>query len=124
MPEWLTDLLNAVVPIVATIALPLVLRYVATKMQAERFAMLRQFVQDLVPAIEQQMEGEAGETKLAYATSVAHRYAQQIGLSLTEEQIRTLIEAAVHGLGQFDDLLGPSREYQLEVEEGGDDIPF
>lgn len=71
----------------------IIAKFISMKMAAHQHEELRKRISDLVLAAEQM--GGTPEFKFDYVLSNALVFVQQLGLTLTQDQVKTLIEAAV-----------------------------
>lgn len=100
--ENLNTLIAALMPVVVTLIglLTFTLRQqVEVKTAAIKHEELRKWVTTLVTSAEQQFaDWGSDETKLSYATEQTLVFVQSLGLTLSREQVRALIESAVRAM--------------------------
>lgn len=103
MSQELIDALVAIatvtIPIVLAYLLPPLRQYLQAKLAAVQHEELRKHITGLVMSAEQIFkDASQNPAKLDYVTDQAWPYVQSLGLTLTREQVRALIEAAVHAM--------------------------
>lgn len=96
MEGILQSVLELVVVAILAAALAFVRAWVTQQVAVSQHKDLMVFVEAAVKAAEQTLE--SNPAKLSQAMQQVIAYAQQRGMKLDEQQLRTLIEAAVHGL--------------------------
>lgn len=100
--ETINTILGIVLPVVTALLGLLVAagrQYLHTKIAAVQHDQLRAWIYDLVLSAEQQFAGiGSDDIKLNYVTEQAWAFVQSLGLTLTRDQVRALIEAAVRAM--------------------------
>lgn len=100
--DILAPIITALAPVLTALVGWLILtlrKQVEVKTAAIKHEELRKWVTTLVMSAEQQFATIGkDEEKLAYATEETLLFVQSLGLTLTREQVRALIEAAVHAM--------------------------
>lgn len=74
------------------------LPYVRQKIGAERMSQLESFVKNAVYAAQQLLWQKTGAERRKYATDLISAWCIENNVSVSDTQIRTLIEAAVRGM--------------------------
>lgn len=94
----------ALLVLLTVLILPAIRTWLQQRIGVEKAALLTRFIADLVQAAEQ-LHGSAGESvnqlKKTYVFEGVKRFAAQHGITITDDQINALIEAAVFQLKEW-----------------------
>ena len=101
--ELINAIIKVVILLVATILTKYAIPYVKTKISAEKVALIVSYASVLVRGIEQKVkESGQGQKKLEEVTRLLAQRANEIGLVLSSEDIRLIIENAVKEMKEVD----------------------
>lgn len=98
MAEIIMEAVKLLVMVVAFAAGAYFIPWVKAKIGAEKLAALTLYVEKAVYAAQQLLWERTGEERREYATSLIAEWCEDHGLTISNEQIRVLLEAAVKGL--------------------------
>lgn len=105
-------ILTALAGVVATVAVKLANKYINTKVK-------REIARTVVQGVEQLYKHLGGEEKLAKALEAAAAMLQEAGITVTDLELRMLLEAAV---GEFNDIFNTDKILEgVAVEDLDDD---
>lgn len=96
--EWsdlLYQILSLLVTALAVIVLPAIRKWLLARISAEQLATAMGVARIVVRAVEQTLPLVKGAPKLNAALQNARQYAERLGLKLTDEQWKSLLEQAV-----------------------------
>lgn len=97
--EMFIKIVELIIALLSILITTYVVPYLKSKTDTEKLSQTLSWISTFVGAAEQMItESGKGEEKLALVTSWAKEKLKEIGVDLTDEQIRTLIEEAVHDL--------------------------
>lgn len=90
----------AVFLIVSKYVIPLVITWLKNHISENQYRLLIAVINSAVHALEQEFKGQTGQgsTKKEQVTAYVKDYCQKHGIDITDEQLSTLIEAAVYGM--------------------------
>ena len=109
------DIIMQALKLVIMVATLIVTRYVIPLLKAktngEKMEKLLKYIQEGVRAAEQIFDEDDGKTKKKYVMHFVRQLLEQMSISLTEEELELLVEAAVRTMNTEDCLMISSEEY-------------
>lgn len=106
MGNLVFDIIRIVVFAVFMIAskyiIPLAITWLKSRISENQYQLLIAVINSAVHALEQEFKGQTGQgsTKKEQVTAYVKKYCEKHGIDISDEQISTLIEAAVFGMNQ------------------------
>lgn len=106
MGNLVFDIIRIVVFAVFMIAskyiIPLAIIWLKSRISENQYQLLIAVINSAVHALEQEFKGQTGQgsTKKEQVTAYVKEYCEKHGIDISDEQISTLIEAAVFGMNQ------------------------
>ncbi len=106
MGNLVFDIIRIVVFAVFMIAskyiIPLAITWLKSRISENQYQLLIAVINSAVHALEQEFKGQTGQgsTKKEQVTAYVKEYCEKHGIDISDEQISTLIEAAVFGMNQ------------------------
>lgn len=106
MGNLVFDIIRIVVFAVFMIAskyiIPLAITWLKSRISENQYQLLIAVINSAVHALEQEFKGQTGQgsTKKEQVTAYVKEYCKKHGIDISDEQISTLIEAAVFGMNQ------------------------
>lgn len=106
MGNLVFDIIRIVVFAVFMIAskyiIPLTITWLKSRISENQYQLLIAVINSAVHALEQEFKGQTGQgsTKKEQVTAYVKEYCEKHGIDISDEQISTLIEAAVFGMNQ------------------------
>ena len=116
-------ILELAVTIVALVITRYVIPYLKAKTENERFDKAVKAVCEAVKAAEQIFGEKDGETKKRYVMSYTLKLLGNAGVKMSEQELETLIEAAVHTMNSNDAVVNILPELVSSEEEETEDEP-
>ena len=98
MNEILFTVLKCMVAICAALISAYLIPYIKRLAQNERYRTIVDMIETAVMASEKTMKDKDGKDRKAAVEAYAYEWLNQHGISITEEQLSALIEAAVYEL--------------------------
>lgn len=98
--DLLYQILSLLVAAVAAFVVPYIRKWLLAKISAEQLVTAVHVAKVAVKAVEQTQLMIRGKAKLSAALQVAKSYAKRLGINLTDEQWRALLEQAVQEMNQ------------------------
>lgn len=92
----------AVFMIASKYIIPLVVAWLKNRISENQYQLLIAVINSAVHALEQEFKGQTGQgsTKKEQVTAYVKAYCEKHGIEITDEQLSTLIEAAVYGMNK------------------------
>ena len=92
----------AVFMIASKYIIPLVVAWLKNRISENQYQLLIAVINSAVHALEQEFKGQTGQgsAKKEQVTTYVKAYCDEHGIEITDEQLSTLIEAAVYGMNK------------------------
>lgn len=108
--QWF-EVLQSLLYIVVMVVAPFVAKYFREKSESEKFNRILEYSRIAVEMAEKYYKEYGGEEKYFYASSWLANRASKIGIKLTDEEIRGLIESTLKHIEiEFGDVWKPKNE--------------
>lgn len=89
------EIIEMIMYIAVTVGVPFVVKYIKDKNKVEKMDKVLEYAEIAVLFAQQAYEQFSGETRYKHASSYLSNQAAKIGIKLTDEEVRSLIESTL-----------------------------
>lgn len=115
--QWF-EVIQSLLYVIVMVAVPVVVKFIREKNKTEQFAKVLEYARIAVEFAEKYYYAYEGEVKYKHASQWLAERAAEIGIKLTDEEIRGLIESTLKRIEmEFGEAWGNSKKEEI-VEDG------